>query len=164
MPEAPGQQFRIQPQTNTENTDFLVEYLTFVRVRLCLSVVIFEFGIAEQPSVILHLSAYNCRKSRRVRKAQGIGGVRQTRRVCAATALCAGAGAERSPGKPGFRRLRRKCAHITWKNFCKCKTTEQPCYRYRFRQWAPLFLFVPKGFNTQEPAFRRGSFRAVIKY
>jgi hypothetical protein len=26
------------------------------------------------------------------------------------------------------------------------------------------FLFVPKGFNTQEPAFRRGSFRAVIKY
>jgi hypothetical protein len=37
----------------------------------------------------------------------------QTRRGCAATAPCAGAGAERSPGKPGFRRLRRKCAQIT---------------------------------------------------
>jgi hypothetical protein len=40
------QEFRIQPQTNTENTDFLVEYLTFVRDCPCPSVVIFEFGIA----------------------------------------------------------------------------------------------------------------------
>jgi hypothetical protein len=34
----------------------------------------------------------------------------------------AGTGAERSPGKPGFRRLRRKCAQITGKNLCKGKT------------------------------------------
>jgi hypothetical protein len=26
----------------------------------------------------------------------------------------------------------------------------------------PATLFVPKGFNTQEPAFRRGNFRARL--
>jgi hypothetical protein len=31
------------------------------------------------------------------------------------------AGAERSPGKPGFRRLRRKCAQITKTNFLNVK-------------------------------------------
>jgi hypothetical protein len=48
----PNFEFSIQPQTNTENTDFLVEYLTFVRVRPCPSVVIFKFGIAETRAVI----------------------------------------------------------------------------------------------------------------
>jgi hypothetical protein len=39
----------------------------------------------------------------------------------AAPVHSAGAGAERSPGKPGFRRLRRKCAQITGKIFVNVK-------------------------------------------